>query len=172
MDEMLKHGDVESINFDFCMLGMATTDNRGEAAPAKKRTRVITNSKHVAAALRICQCNGLHSHVQLTSGRAKKCEEYPQAFAEIIVLALKREIADVEWLETIRGQVVGSITDVTEPMLNLIQATESGSSQGWCPGADEAATPKPLAGLSAVLQANGTTMKNIVVPPHEEEQKL
>ena len=124
MDAMLKIPDVQSINFDFCMLGMATKDEKGDPAPARKRTRIITNSKHVAAALRICQCNGLHSHVHLESGRAKSCEEYPQAFAEIIVMAFKREIEDVRWLENIQSQVMGSIMDVTKPMINLIQATE------------------------------------------------
>ena len=57
-------------------------------------------------------------------------------------------------------------------MINLIQAMETGSAQGWFPGADEAATPKPLAGLSALLHANGTTNNPLPVPEHEEEAHL
>ena len=91
METILKIPEVESVNFDFCMLGMQSKNAEGKTEPAKKRTRIVTNSKHAAAALRLCQCNGLHSHVRLESGRPKACEEYPRAFSELIVNALKRE---------------------------------------------------------------------------------
>ena len=34
--------NTRSVNFDFCMLDMKSSDNQGEA-PAKKRTKVVTN---------------------------------------------------------------------------------------------------------------------------------
>jgi hypothetical protein len=48
---------VEVVNFDFCAFGMQTVDNQGRVGLARKRTKVTTNSKHVAEALRHHQCN-------------------------------------------------------------------------------------------------------------------
>ena len=42
--------DLEGVHLaklDFCQLGMKTKDENGEEAAAKKRTGVLTNSKHV-----------------------------------------------------------------------------------------------------------------------------
>jgi len=87
----------------------------------------------------------------------------------LVVNALKREIADARWLREVEQRLAGNIIDVTAPMINLIKATETGSVQGWCPGADEAARPEPLSGLSAVLHAHGATSADLPVPEHEDE---
>jgi hypothetical protein len=106
MTAMARLPGVEMINFDFCVLGMTTTDKRGSEVPAKKRTKVMTNSRHVAAALRCCQCPGLHRHEHLESesGRAKRCEEYTAAFSELIIKGLQREMADAEWIKNIEDK--------------------------------------------------------------------
>ena len=71
---------TRSVNFDFCMLGMKSSDDQGEAL-AKKRTKVVTNSDAIAATFEKYQCNGLHTHVALENGRAKACEKYPDKFS-------------------------------------------------------------------------------------------
>ena len=59
--------NYQSANFDFCMLGMEAEDELGRA-PARKRTKVATNSSKVGKALRSMQCDGSHRHVHLTDG--------------------------------------------------------------------------------------------------------
>ena len=49
---------VHHVKFDFCMLGMTTTDRSGDEVPAKKRTGVLTNSNAVATLLQGAQCRG------------------------------------------------------------------------------------------------------------------
>ena len=39
--------NTRSVNFDFCMLGMKSNDDQGEAL-AKKMTKIVTNSKAIA----------------------------------------------------------------------------------------------------------------------------
>ena len=58
MKVLLKLDGVHAVNFDFCVFGMkapAITD--GQTGPAKKRTRVMTNSGHISAALARAQCS-------------------------------------------------------------------------------------------------------------------
>ena len=69
--------DVHTVNFDFCVLGMKTGHpGSGKEGPVKKRTRVLTNSGHIYAALGKAQCSGRHTHIQLDGGKAKACEVY------------------------------------------------------------------------------------------------
>ena len=56
---------VHTAKFDFCQLGMTTTDEDGETQAAKKRTTVLTNSANLAEVLRQAQRNGLHRHQHL-----------------------------------------------------------------------------------------------------------
>ena len=93
---MMAMDGVEVVNCDFCTFGMQTMDNQGHGGLARKRTKVMTNSKYVAEALRHHQCNGKHQHVVLDGGKAKACERYPEAFSELIVRALMREMSDME----------------------------------------------------------------------------
>ena len=64
MDQLIQLPRVRISTFDFCMCGMVATDADGEA-PARKRTRVITNSEAAAAALEERQCDGTHRHASL-----------------------------------------------------------------------------------------------------------
>ena len=47
MQQMLSLQGVLTAKFDFCTLGMKTTDRRGEPVAAKKRTTVMTNSSNI-----------------------------------------------------------------------------------------------------------------------------
>ena len=101
MTDMLSREGVFLAKFDFCQLGMVASKGSGGKGSAKKRTAVMTNSKHVAETLRLAQCDKSHSHVQLVGGKAKQCEVYPEKFAQLICESIKREISDSKW----RGQV-------------------------------------------------------------------
>ncbi len=65
-----QHG-VHSINFDFCMMGMQSHDEDGAKGPARKRTRILTNSQRVAQILRGSQCTGAHRHITLEGGESQ-----------------------------------------------------------------------------------------------------
>ena len=84
MTEMLAREGVYLAKFDFCQLGMEVTDSKGAKVSAKKRTSVMTNSKHLAEALRMAQCDGSHRHEQLVNGKAKQCEVYPEKFSQLV----------------------------------------------------------------------------------------
>ena len=60
---------------------MVVSKGSGKEGNAKKRTAVMTNSKHLAETLRLAQCDKSHSHVQLVGGKAKQCEVYPEKIA-------------------------------------------------------------------------------------------
>ena len=76
---------------------MKVLDKNGVKASAKKRSAVMTNSKHLAEILRQAQRDGSHRHEQLVGGRAKQCEVYLEKFARLICTAIKQEIADAKW---------------------------------------------------------------------------
>ena len=80
---------------------MEVTGSDGTKPKAKKRTSVMTNSKHLADVLRQAQRGKSHRHEQLVGGKAKQCEVYPKKFARLICAALKREIADAKWRKRI-----------------------------------------------------------------------
>ena len=75
MRSMMQLEGVQTVNFDFCGMGMKTTDEQGVPVPAKKRTKILTNSGHIAAACHRYQCDGRHSHQQLEGGKARACEQ-------------------------------------------------------------------------------------------------
>ena len=76
------------------MLGMKSADEQGEG-PAKKRTKVATNSRAIAAALEHYQCDGLHRHVILEGGRPKAFEKYPDEFCKVVLEAFNSETTAV-----------------------------------------------------------------------------
>ena len=95
MNKLFQHRDAQNVNFDFCMMGMKSSDEEGEA-PARKRTGALTNSKAIAEMLRQAQCEGSHRHVKLIGGKAKACEEYPEEFCEKVCKAAMKEKMDAE----------------------------------------------------------------------------
>ena len=65
MQEMLSKEGVYLTKFDFCQLDMKVLDKNGLKTSAKKRTAVLTNSKHLAEILRQAQRDGSHRHEPL-----------------------------------------------------------------------------------------------------------
>ena len=119
MKQMMELEGVYVAKFDFCALGMESVDDNGEKGAAKKRTTILTNSKHIAEVLRQAQCSKLHRHIHLTNGKAGPCQKYPDKFVELIILGVKREISDVKW----RTKVAEKL-DISACMEKLIAATE------------------------------------------------
>jgi hypothetical protein len=103
------------------MMGMKSTDRDGVVRPAKKRTKVLTNSGHIATALVKAQCSGQHKHVVLDSGRPKACEEYPEKFCEAVITGLKRELEDESWIKKLYQEVddaghIGTLMSMVESL--------------------------------------------------------
>ena len=82
---------VREVEFDFCSLGMVSTDDQG-TAPVKKRTRIITNCPALIEALQDCQCSRDHRHVQLVHGRASACQCYPPEFCRLVCRAVAYQL--------------------------------------------------------------------------------
>ena len=137
--------------FDFCQLGMETLDEHGEAAAAKKRTGVLTNSKNIAEALRVAQCTGAHRHVPLLNGKAGPCQKYPDKFVKLICAGIKKEISDIRW----RDRTLKNL-DITQAMNLLMETTEK---LEQATGSEQA-----TAGLRSFAEG-----REIAVPPHEED---
>ena len=78
---------VAEVEFDFCALGMKSSDEHGPA-PVKKRTRIITNCPELVRALKERQCTKDHRHVPLVHGRASACQEYPMKFCRVVCRAV------------------------------------------------------------------------------------
>ncbi len=92
---------VMQANFDFCTLGVKIGDKpRAEVRdnPAKKRTKVMTNSHALYTLLREAQCGGRHTHhADLRDGKTSECQEYPEVFCRVVCEAIKRELSTIEW---------------------------------------------------------------------------
>ena len=102
--------------FDFCTLGMQVKDKRGKAvAPAKKKTRVMTNSHAVHTLLREARCRGDHWHMALVDGKAGPCQEYPKKFCRVIVEGIRREMDTIKWKNKMH-----QVFDITKPFGKLM----------------------------------------------------
>ena len=109
--------------FDFCMLGMKSTDEHGEA-PAMKKTAIVTNSKKLVEVLKKYQCDHSHRHVMLLNGRAKACQEYPDEFCELVcktVMEEKNQEAYGLIGSLTHEDKQGDITDITEHISALVK---------------------------------------------------
>ena len=84
MRHMMSFEGMHTAKFDFCQLGMTTTDAAGQTQSAKKRTTVRTNSANLVEVLRQAQRKGLRRHQHLVGGRASACQVHPQPFVELI----------------------------------------------------------------------------------------
>ncbi len=67
---------------DQCQYGLTSVDEQGPGA-ARKTTRFLTNSPHIAAELDR-KCPGNHRHVHLVNGRAAAAQRYPKDLCEAI----------------------------------------------------------------------------------------
>ena len=123
MQEMKLLDGVQTVKFDFCMLGMRSTNDKGEDAAAQKRTQVMTNSNALAVLLTEAQCRGEHEHAQLLGGRARACQEYPDKFCDLVCQAIKRELSTVKWRDKMNDCY--DITKTFGKLLNIQEKLDS-----------------------------------------------
>ena len=94
--ELACHREVGLVTVDMCCHGMVV-DTGPLQGPARKRTKVLSNSQEVLKRVEAHCLNGLpdksfhHVHVPLESGRAKRCQIHPRAFCRLIVEGIAAE---------------------------------------------------------------------------------
>ena len=66
---MEEEEEVRTTVADQCQYGLLTKGEKGGWAPARKKTRFMTNSQAIAEELNK-KCQGEHQHQQLLGGRA------------------------------------------------------------------------------------------------------
>ena len=91
LDKVVNLGAVAGVYIvtsDQCMFGLTTHGlRRNDVSRAKKRTKFMTNSYHIAKELDRT-CDGAHKHQALVGGRAKAAERYPPALCRAICRGL------------------------------------------------------------------------------------
>ena len=123
MNKLYIVADGVRVTFDFCMLGMTSKDEQGEA-PVMKKTAVVTNSKKLAEALRQCQCDHSHRHVVLLGGKAKACQRYPDEFCELVcktVMEEKNQLTYGSINSLTNENKQNDISDITEYISALVK---------------------------------------------------
>ena len=105
LEEVTKLGDRKGVHIvtgDQCMFGLTTTRRGGrQVAAARKRTKFMTNSYHIARELER-SCDNTHQHQALVDGRAKEAERYPQGLCRAICRGfIKEQKNDVEKLSAV-----------------------------------------------------------------------
>ena len=83
---------VQTVVADQCMFGLTTKGGRrGQRMPAKKSTRFMTNSWHIAKELNV-RCDGGHDHQALIGAqRAREAQVYPEGLCRAICKGLVKE---------------------------------------------------------------------------------
>ena len=77
MQELSKMNGVMNVEADMCMFGLTTPGKkRSEFKPAKKPTRLRTNSWHIAQTPQK-RCDGSHQNARLEEGKPKAAAIYP-----------------------------------------------------------------------------------------------
>ena len=99
---------------DQCMYGLTTPGaDGGEPMLAKKPTRFMTTSEHMAKRLST-RCNRMHKHQHLVGGRCADAALYPPGLVKAMLLGI-RDTADSESLrfDIVKGgqSIVNSVTD-------------------------------------------------------------
>ena len=98
LKEIMQLANEENVTItkvDQCMYGLKTWGKNGVEMSAKKPTRFMTNSTHIAAKLgRVCDHS--HEHQELIDGRAKYAARYPVGLCRAICEGLLEEIRDAE----------------------------------------------------------------------------
>ena len=107
---------VHVTTLDQCEYGLTSKDKWG-VAPAKKPTKIMTNSWYAKEALgRRCENESKtpsqrHRHIELTgANRARKAQVYPRELCEAMVEGMMRQIEHDEW-----GTVKVNTIKVKEP---------------------------------------------------------
>ena len=94
--EMASLEGVDIATVDMCALGMRVDTGKLQG-PARKRTRILSNSREVLKRVAV-SCPNLgedrsahHVHVPLESGRAKRCQVYPREFSRRVCEGIAAE---------------------------------------------------------------------------------
>ena len=106
---------VRVVKFNFCMLGMKTTDGNGKEDSAKKRIKVMTNSNVVAILLHEAQCQSEHVRQRLLGNRAGPCQEYTDDFCKLICEGITRKMDIVKWKDHMK-----EVFNITKPFAKLM----------------------------------------------------
>ena len=189
MRQMLSLPGVMTAKFDFCQLGMKTTDEQGAPAAAKKRTTIMTNSPNIGEVLRQAQCTGAHKHEPLVGGKAKQCEVYPDKFVDLLCQGIRKEMQDAKWRGRMARQFdIGSAMEQlmavqtsleqmesAETKATLMSLSAAGSSTQKKSIAQDARPPMPRTRREGGMPDERETKlprewrsKAFPVPPHEE----
>ena len=97
---------VHLVTADQCMYGLTTPSSiDGSPAPAKKATKFITSSIHMAEQLQT-RCDRSHVHRQLVGGRCKEAAYYPLELIRAILQGIKdtamaTQLAKEEFVQTL-----------------------------------------------------------------------
>ena len=88
MIELIARDGVDVVSVDMCQFGMKTVGKDGEG-PARKRTKIASNSKEVLKRVgRKCPNSGgpgePHKHVHLESGKTRQAQVYPREFCRAV----------------------------------------------------------------------------------------
>ena len=90
MRRLRKREGVHVVEGDQCMFGLTTFGQKSRGAQAaRKRTKFMTNSCHIANELDK-KCDGSHAHQLLVGGRAKDAVRYPKGLCRAICRGLVR----------------------------------------------------------------------------------
>ena len=85
--EHLAKATTGTVVFDMCQMGLLTQGPGGRMLPAKKPTKVASNSDVILEVLQ-GRCRGEHAHAHLEGGgRCKKGQEYPDEFCRRVASA-------------------------------------------------------------------------------------
>ena len=89
--ELQQANGIITCTADQCMYGLQTTVREKELAPARKRTKFMTNSVCLADELRR-KCDRSHLHQHLVGGRAEAAAKYPRELCRAICNGLMEEM--------------------------------------------------------------------------------
>ena len=91
MRKILKMEGVSTVVGDQCQFGLKTNGAMGAPAPARKRTRFLSNSNEILRELGKL-CPGDHVHQPLVGGRAEKAAAYPEGLCRAICRGLVKQM--------------------------------------------------------------------------------
>ena len=91
--QMAAETGVKITTADQCMYGLRTwgANRQIKDKHARKRTKFMTNSEHLANELNK-RCKGEHAHQELVDGRAKEAAKYPEPLCQAICTGLIKEL--------------------------------------------------------------------------------
>ena len=90
-DQDIEDEGSENDRGDQCQFGLTTKGKKGQVEPARKRTRLMSNSDEILRELGKL-CPGDHRHQHLVSGRAEDAAVYPDGLCRAICRGLVKQV--------------------------------------------------------------------------------